>query len=307
MKRVRKYFVEIFGFSQRESKGFLVFLVLVLIFFGLSNYLPSILFQTDFVTSHNSSKIQAFLGDSVSEKHKVKAEKSENVNIADPNTMSFFDWTSLGVDQYLADRIISYRLKGGQFKKKEDLKKIYGLNDSIYLEISQFLKVIQSGKAQIKYADVSKKQKLYKKREDYNGLKKSKILPELNTCDSTDLLFIRGIGPARAARIIKYRMKLGGFQSKDQLSEIYGLDSLVLASLISNTVLKKEIRLNRIDINKVSFKELISHPYVDYNTCKVVLNFRKQHGKFSQIEDLKKIKIIDSLFIRKMEPYLEFL
>lgn len=46
---------------------------------------------------------------------------------------------------------------------------------------------------------------------------------ELNSADTTELKRLKGIGSVLSARIVKYRDKIGGFQSVDQLRRIYGL------------------------------------------------------------------------------------
>ena len=54
------------------------------------------------------------------------------------------------------------------------------------------------------------------------------IYINMNTADTSQWKSFNGIGSKRANRIVKYRRLLGGFVSKNQLSEIYGLsDSLI--------------------------------------------------------------------------------
>lgn len=48
--------------------------------------------------------------------------------------------------------------------------------------------------------------------------KKDTII-DLNHCDTTDLLYLRGIGPYTAIQIIRYREQLGGYASPTQLTD----------------------------------------------------------------------------------------
>ena len=48
---------------------------------------------------------------------------------------------------------------------------------------------------------------------------------DLNSADTLLLQKVPGIGPAFAARIVKYRLKLGGYYTVLQLQEVYGMDS----------------------------------------------------------------------------------
>src|SRR5690606_32795545 len=47
----------------------------------------------------------------------------------------------------------------------------------------------------------------------------------LNSSDTTEWKKIPGIGSSYSTRIVKYRTLLGGFINKNQLLEVYGIDS----------------------------------------------------------------------------------
>ncbi|MFA5814343.1 MAG: helix-hairpin-helix domain-containing protein [Bacteroidales bacterium] len=106
--------------------------------------------------------------------------------------------------------------------------------------------------------------------------KKPKII-EINSADSLALLDLPGIGPVFAKRIIKYRQMLGGFAYPEQLKEVYGMDSARLSGFI------KQIRIDtsgirKMDINKATFKELLAHPYLEYEQVKAIARFRDKKG-----------------------------
>jgi DNA uptake protein ComE-like DNA-binding protein len=46
---------------------------------------------------------------------------------------------------------------------------------------------------------------------------------DLNTADTTALLQVKGIGPASARRIVRYRSLIGGYSSTDQLLKVWGI------------------------------------------------------------------------------------
>ncbi|MBL0020424.1 MAG: helix-hairpin-helix domain-containing protein [Bacteroidetes bacterium] len=46
---------------------------------------------------------------------------------------------------------------------------------------------------------------------------------ELNTADTTLLQTVKGIGPASARRIVKYRSLIGGFTHTDHLLKVWGI------------------------------------------------------------------------------------
>ncbi|MGM0945505.1 MAG: ComEA family DNA-binding protein [Bacteroidota bacterium] len=123
--------------------------------------------------------------------------------------------------------------------------------------------------------------------------------------DSVTLQIVPGIGPALAARIVKYRENIGGFHSEMQLEEIFGLKPEVVEKLWEFFEFDPGI-YKKLAINELDVADLAKHPYIGYGEAKVIVAFRKQHGNYSGSEDLLKIKIFKSEWIKKLEPYLEF-
>lgn len=105
-------------------------------------------------------------------------------------------------------------------------------------------------------------------------------------------------------RIIKYRDRLGGFISTDQLTEVYGLDTAVIHELKKKSFVTENFEPKTIKINTATEKELAAHPYVKYPMAKAIAAYRFQHGSFQSIDDLTKIAIIDLPTFKKIKPYL---
>lgn len=100
---------------------------------------------------------------------------------------------------------------------------------------------------------------------------------DINIADSTALVALPQIGEVMASRIQRYRERLGGFVSADQLYEVKGMDSARYATIKPYIVLEnKEIR--RIDVNRDEFKALLRHPYLDYGQVKAIVNHRERKG-----------------------------
>ena len=128
---------------------------------------------------------------------------------------------------------------------------------------------------------------------------------ELNTADSATLTTLHGIGPSFARRIISYRNRLGGFYKKEQLKEVFGLDSLTYSGL-QPQVRVDAGHIKKIPVNKVTFDELSHFPYLSYKQMNAIIQFREQHGDYESINDLKNIAIMNDEILRKIEPYLAF-
>lgn len=61
---------------------------------------------------------------------------------------------------------------------------------------------------------------------------------ELNSADTTELKRLRGIGSVLSARIVKYRTKLGGFSSVEELKNVYGLSDETYQSILPHVWIK---------------------------------------------------------------------
>ena len=203
----------------------------------------------------------------------------------DPNTLSAQQWQQLGLSERQANVILHYRAKGGHFYKKEDVKKIYALADSDYKKLESYIKIPEA-------SYISKKAK-------------SGEVIELNGADSAKLTELKGIGPSFAIRIIRYRNRLGGFFRKEQLKEIYGIDSLEYTD-IQDQVSIDPGKVKKININTISFDQLRIFPYLNYKQANAIVQYRVQHGSYNSIADMKNIVLLDEGILRKIEPYLAF-
>lgn len=123
--------------------------------------------------------------------------------------------------------------------------------------------------------------------------------------DSVTLQIVPGIGAATASRIIKYRERLGGFHSKNQLTEVFALKPEVIAGIWEYFDFDPGIT-KKININTVELEVLSKHPYISFQEAKVLIAFRKHHGPFSSPQDLLKIKIFKEEWVMKLAPYLQF-
>ncbi len=128
---------------------------------------------------------------------------------------------------------------------------------------------------------------------------------EINTADSAKLTELRGIGPAFARRIIGYRQRLGGFYKKEQLKEVFGLDSMTYAAL-EPQIKVDALHIKKININAITFEELIQFPYLSYKQKNAVVRFREEHGDYESINDLGNIAIMDEATLHKVKPYFKF-
>jgi competence ComEA-like helix-hairpin-helix protein len=231
----------------------------------------------------------------------------------DPNKLSKEEWLAFGLNDKIAKRIENYLKKGGKFRKKEDLKRIYDFPEDLYEALEEYI-VIENNKPKSyrkydtkrkEYASNSYKpdstRKYTSKKKEYTRV----ITFDLNQADTSEFKKLKGIGEKRAMTIIKYRERLGGFANLNQIDEIFGLDSIAKNSLKKYTFIQLG-SWKKININTASLEELKAHIYIGYKLAPIIVNYRQQHGKFQSEEDLKKIKVLDIEKIEKLKPYIVY-
>jgi len=105
-----------------------------------------------------------------------------------------------------------------------------------------------------------------------------------------DLKNIYGIGEKLSLRIVKYRNKIQGYTYMSQLSEVWGLSKEVIAELNSKYMIENKPKIERINFNKASFKEVLSIVYLDYETTKLLFNYKDSVGEIQNLLEIKKIQ-----------------
>lgn len=291
-----------FGFSKAEFNGLILLILIIALlksFPLLYNYYRPV--ETD--DPNLLAKIQKI---TIADQERAfnsrnRIENSNGITPQklfrfDPNTIDSEGWQALGLSPKQAQSIVNYRNKGGKFYKPEDLQRMYTIAPATYKRLLPYVEIENQNQA---YA---KKDFQYEKKE---YIKKALVIVEINQADSAGLDQIKGIGPAFAARILKYRTRLGGFHKKEQLMEVYGLDSLKYEE-IKDQISVNPSAVRTININTADFNALKTSPYLSYKQINAIIQFRKQHGNYNDVNDLKKVSILTPQVIDKISPYLSF-
>lgn len=207
-----------------------------------------------------------------------------------PNTIQTDEMKEMGLSDKQIKTLLNFRNKGGKFYKKEDFKKMYCISSEEYNILEPFISIPDNRTN----SNTSVK---------YENKQKAVFTAELNSADTNDLQEIKGIGPAFARRIANYRNKLGGFVKKEQLREVYGIDSAKYA-MIQASVTINASAIQKININKASIQELKKHPYFDYYVAKAIVSYRTLHGEFKSVSEIRKVNLVYDDFYNKIAPYL---
>jgi competence ComEA-like helix-hairpin-helix protein len=126
---------------------------------------------------------------------------------------------------------------------------------------------------------------------------------DLNTASVAELDFIKGIGKVLANRIIKYRQRINGYSTLDQLEEVYGLDAHVVEAIKEQFTIVQKSKIKKLDMNRASLFQLVEIPYLSKSEARRMISLRTEKGKISW-DHLKAIKGFDSLKIKRLTLYL---
>lgn len=325
--RVIRFLQDFFSVSPKEARGIAGLLMLSVVVLLFPVFLKHYLFHR---TQQEIADERIFLDSLV---RAVSLEKANGTGTAEeqepspgsvelkdfnPNTAAADEMVRLGIPAFIARRIINYRQKGGVFRRKDDLRRIYDFPQDLYQKLLPYIRLSDeqvegSGAAGENNpvpagpGDAHSGQEKKKRTAFEAGFQQAIIVPfDINKADTTQLKRLKGIGSGRARIIVNYRDALGGFHSESQYPEIYGLDTVALAGL------KRYARIlsppRRIPVNSVSPDELLRHPYARKHRrlSEAIIRYRDQHGAYHSREDLEKVINITPGFLDLMVPYLSF-
>ena len=127
---------------------------------------------------------------------------------------------------------------------------------------------------------------------------------DLNIATQTQLQEVRGIGPALSARIISYRLKLGGFSVDKQLLSVWGLSEGVVANVLGSFTVKTPKEIIQIAVNTASASDIATISGISYDLAKQIWEFRVLREKIVSLSELQKIEGMTTSKYALIELYL---
>ncbi len=241
------------GFIKSENRGAVVLILLILLF-QIIIFSFSIFINNNETIAMEVSQIDCNCENEVSNNESYSQSKANKLIYPDsnpklkknsrslfkfnPNTICKDSLVLLGLSEKQAQVYLNYRSKIKRFKSKDEIKQIYVISEQLFNSI-----------------------------EDY--IDEQSFVVELNSADSTTLITLPGIGPYYAKKILDYRDRVGGFFCKEQLKEIYGIDSSRF-NKFSNVVYADSLRIEKRSIDLLSKEDLERNPYLDRYTASYI-------------------------------------
>lgn len=303
MKKIIDNIKNFFNFSKPERRGTIVLLIIIFLLLFIRLFVINVFQKTSKLDIIEfTADVEKFFSDIDSLKADNLSKENFDFNNPDksfaiaklkpfpfnPNEMTTELWKKLGLRDKQISVIQNYMSKGGKFYNKGDFKKMYCIRPEEYSVLEPYIVIPKYNKI-----DTFKN----------NFAVNKKLIFELNSSDTLDLQEVSGIGPAFARRIIKYREMLGGFIKKEQLLEVFGMDSARYNQIVLQLSVDSK-NIKKIDINNTTLQELKKHPYFGYYVAKSIIMYREKYGNFKSPADLKKVPLIYDDVYEKISPYL---
>ena len=272
-----------FWYHKSQRNGIFILILLIVIFQFIIVFVD---FYSEEKVNIDTPKVIAF-HHQIDSLRKINLEnKRLKIFPFNPNYITDYKGAQLGMSLVEIDKLLAFRKTGKFINSEKEFQKVTSISDSLLHSISPYFKfpdwVVK--KKQNRQLSTSRDTRLFAKKSKY-------ILTstDINIAVKDDLKTINGIGEKLSERIIKYRSKLQGFSTLNQLYEVWGLDTEVVDKLLLVFKVINLPNIKKINVNTVSFRELLKNPYLDYELCKKIFEYKDEVAELQDISELKNI------------------
>jgi DNA uptake protein ComE-like DNA-binding protein len=213
----------------------------------------------------------------------------------DPNTILPEMLDSLDLPENIKRNILNYRKAGGRFFTTSQVGKIYGMNDSIFAAIENYIVIAEK-------TDSANSNKINLEKP-FTGVF------DPNSADYNQLIEF-GFNRFQANNVINFRTKAGIFKNKIDLLKIYGIDSTFYntienyiqieiaeeSMIVSSKPVVMYIELNSADSTKLVQLNGIGSVYANR-----ILKYRELLGGFYSTSQLLEVYNFPEEIYRKIE------
>lgn len=228
----------------------------------------------------------------------------KRLHVFDPNTVDSLTLIQFGIKAWKVKNFLHYRAAGKVFRSAEDIGDTYGWTAEDVQRLTPYVSV---GTAYQKRKETPRfEERKEHKEEGAKPVETKKFHTltkvDVNEADTAMLRRIPGIGEKISVAIVRYRQRLGGFHSVEQLREI----SIVSPELLEWFTVSSSAAVQKIHLNKASFQVLNSHPYISYEQTKALLQYIRLYGKVKDEETLLATGIFTKEELEKLRPYIAY-
>ena len=271
-------------YTRNQRNGILVLLGLIIVLQVVYHFVD---FKTESVYDFNSPKTIAFQKQIDSLKEIAIENRKHKIYPFNPNFISDYKGYQLGMSSEQIDRLHQFRSENRFVNSTKEFQQVTKVSDSLLQKISPYFK----------FPDwVTKKkvntQKVVKKTFNHETKKvKTEVsTSDINLATMSDFLSIDGVNENLSERIIKYRTKLKGFRFADQIFEVWRMEEEIGDEILKTFSIQTIPTIKKINVNTASFKEVLKIPYIDYDLCVKIFDYRDEVAELQSISELKNIE-----------------
>lgn len=266
-----------FRFSRKQRNGIFLLVVFVLLIQALYFFID---FSEEPILNTQTSEILSIQKEIDSLKDISRQERAPKIYHFNPNFITDYRGYTLGMTPEEIDRLHQFRAEDQWINSKEDFKRVTQVSDSLLEAISPYFKFPE-------WVTNPKP-----RSNTYSGFKEKTFAQkqDLNAATAEDLQQINGVGEVLSDRIVKFRNRLNGFLTDDQLFDVYGLEFSVVKRIQNEFTVQQKPEVVKMNINKASASDMATLPFISFELAKEIVDYRWLHERFNDIEELKKVK-----------------
>jgi competence protein ComEA len=287
------------GFTQQERNGIILFLILSTAIILLPRFVNT--WTRDEMQSIGIKPIDT---DSIISEYRDYEEGSAIFGVDqnpqqlhsqfsfDPNVLGYDSLLLLGFEPIAARTLIKARSNGFKIRKIQDLLSMRNMDIGLIESLRHLIKLEDS------------KQNIGYEKAPYVKVQKQINAIEINSADSLAWEQLPKVGGWTIVKIMKHKKALGGFLTIRQLVD----DNVVPDSIYSQIapfLSVEPVKINKLNINTSSYKDLIKHPYFDQKTINSIQKYQKQNGPLKDPKDIRKIISISKDVGERIFPYIK--
>ena len=207
-------------------------------------------------------------------------KKKPKIYPFNPSYITDYKGKQLGLSIEEIDRLHIFRKEGKFINSKKQFQKVTHISDSLLRTISSYFK----------FPTWVNNQKKKEKTSINGNSKKITSTIDVNLASAKDFQTIRGVNEFLAKRIVKYRKRIQGFTFQRQMLEVWKIDPKIADSIFKVFSIITLPDIEKVNVNTATFKKVLSNPYIDFELCKKIFDFRDEVAELQSIEELKKIE-----------------